>query len=65
MPLIVSFVGRVNAYPRSVPMRGGPGGLGTPGGGVAGVEPPLRGVPEAVGCRQGVGPKVRDFPPPE
>jgi hypothetical protein len=39
---------------------GGPGGPRPPGGGVAGAEPPLRGVPEAVGCRQG-----GDFPPPE
>jgi hypothetical protein len=39
---------------------GGPGGPRPPGGGVAGVEPPLRGVPEAVGWRQG-----GDFPPPE
>jgi hypothetical protein len=46
-------------------LMGGPGGLGPsvpkpPGGGVAGVEPPQRGVPKAVGCRQG-----GDFPPPE
>jgi hypothetical protein len=39
-------------------LMGGPGGLGPPGGGVAGAAPPVRGVPEAVGCRQG-----GDFPP--
>jgi hypothetical protein len=47
---------------------GGPGGLGPPGGGVTGarqaafaaIRNPLRGAPEAVGCRQG-----GDFPPPE
>jgi hypothetical protein len=33
-------------------LKGGPGGLGPPGGGVAGVEPPLRGAPEA---RRAVG----------
>jgi hypothetical protein len=38
-------------------LMGGPGGLGSPGGGVTGAAPPLRGVPEAVGCRQG-----GDFP---
>jgi hypothetical protein len=54
----LGFTSRQSA--KKVRVNGGPGGLGPPGGGVAGVEPPLRGVPEAVGCRQG-----GDFPPPE
>jgi hypothetical protein len=33
-------------------LMGGPGGSKPPGGGVTGVEPPLRGVPEA---RRAVG----------